>query len=71
VAFGEGGSGSRVGDVTGVMRELGDHLIAGELEALGLPATPGVTAWMERMQAIIEASASSRAAARWRWTWNV
>jgi len=51
VAFSQGGSGSRVGDATGASLELGDHPIAAELKALGLPATPEFTTWTERMQA--------------------
>jgi hypothetical protein len=54
VAFSQGGSGSQVGDATGVTLELGDHPIASELEALGLPATPAFTTWTERMQATFD-----------------
>lgn len=55
-AFTQGGSGSQVlvgGD--GVELVLGDHPIAKELAGLGLPATPQLTTWTERMQGTFEA----------------
>lgn len=54
--FTQGGTGSQVlagGD--GVELVLGDHPLAKELGALGLPATPQLTTWTERMQGTFEA----------------
>jgi Acetoacetate decarboxylase (ADC) len=54
VAFSQGGTGSQVGDGTGVTLELGEHPIGRELAALGLPTTPAFTTWTERMQATFD-----------------
>jgi hypothetical protein len=53
--FSQGGSGSQVlvgGE--GVALELGDHPIAKELAALGLPATADMSTWTEHMQGTFE-----------------
>jgi hypothetical protein len=55
-AFSQGGSGSQVlagGD--GVALELGEHPVAKELAALGLPSTPLFTTWTEHMRGTFEA----------------
>jgi hypothetical protein len=55
-AFSQGGAGSQVvpgGE--GVSLELGDHPLAKELAGLGLPATPELTTWTERMRGTFEA----------------
>lgn len=49
------GLGVRLGARGGWRLELGDHPIADELRALGLPKRPLMTAWMERMHARFEA----------------
>jgi hypothetical protein len=55
-AFMQGGSGSQVvlgGD--GVTLELGNHPVAKELSALGLPAEAQLSTWTEHMQGTFEA----------------
>jgi hypothetical protein len=55
-AFSQGGSGSQVlagGD--GVVLELGDHPVARDLAALGLPAPAQMSTWTERMQGRFDA----------------
>ncbi len=55
-AFSQGGAGSQV--IPGgesVTLELGDHPVAKELAALGLPAAPQLTTWTERMRGTFEA----------------
>jgi hypothetical protein len=54
-AFSQGGSGSQVLGGDGVSLTLGDHPLAKELAGLGLPATPQLTTWTERMQGTFEA----------------
>jgi hypothetical protein len=54
-AFSQGGTGSTVGDGSGVTLELGDHPFASELAALGLPSAPAFTTWTERMEATFDA----------------
>jgi hypothetical protein len=54
-AFSQGGRGAQVlpgGD--GVVLELGTHPLAETLRGLGLPATPVLTTWTERMQGRFE-----------------
>lgn len=55
-AFSQGGSGSQVvmgGE--GVALELGDHPVAKELAALGLPAAAQMSTWTEHMQGSFDA----------------
>jgi hypothetical protein len=55
-AFSQGGAGSQVlagGD--GVQLELGAHPLAETLRELGLPSTPVLTTWTERMQGRFDA----------------
>jgi hypothetical protein len=61
--FTQGGTGARVaaGD-DGVTLTLGDHPVAKELAALGLPAPALMTTWTERMQATFSAPAPLPAA---------
>ena len=47
--FSQGGSGSSIGFGDGVELELGDHPIAKELAALGLPKPASMSTWTERM----------------------
>ena len=55
-AFSQGGSGSQVlGGGDSVSLTLGDHPLAKELAGLGLPSTPQLTTWTERMQGTFEA----------------
>lgn len=55
-AFSQGGSGSQVlGGGDGVSLTLGDHPLAKELAGLGLPSSPQLTTWTERMQGTFEA----------------
>jgi hypothetical protein len=54
-AFSQGGSGSQVLGGDGVSLTLGDHPLAKELAGLGLPSTPQLTTWTERMQGTFEA----------------
>jgi hypothetical protein len=50
-AFTQGGTGARVEiGGAGVTLELGDHPLAKELAALGLPAAAEMTTWTEHMQ---------------------
>jgi len=56
--FAQGGTGSQVlvgGE--GVTLELGDHPVAKELAALGLPATAVMSTWTEHMQGTFETPA--------------
>jgi hypothetical protein len=48
------GFGFRFGASGGTKLVLGDHPIAGELRALGLPKAPLMTTWMERMHGRFE-----------------
>ena len=54
--FVQGGTGSSVrAEADGVELELGDHPIAKDLAALGLPAPAVLTTWTEHMQGTFEA----------------
>ena len=48
-AFSQGGRGSSIGFGEGVELELGDHPIAKELAALGLPKPASMSTWTEEM----------------------
>jgi hypothetical protein len=54
--FRQGGSGSSIGFGEGVELELGDHPIAKELAALGLPKPASMSTWTERMHGTFEAA---------------
>jgi hypothetical protein len=55
-AFSQGGSGWQVlAGGEGVALELGEHPVAKELAALGLPSTPLFTTWTEHMRGTFEA----------------
>ncbi|HEX6419660.1 MAG TPA: hypothetical protein VFZ77_14265, partial [Acidimicrobiales bacterium] len=55
-AFAQGGTGSQVLPAgAGVTLELGDHPVAGELAALGLPAQAQMSTWTEHMRGTFEA----------------
>jgi len=58
-AFSQGGSGSQVlAGGEGVVLELGEHPVAKELSALGLPSIPVFTTWTEHMRGTFEAPRS-------------
>ena len=55
-AFSQGGAGSQVlAGGEGVTLELGDHPVAKELAALGLPAAAQMSTWTEHMQGTFDA----------------
>lgn len=54
--FSQGGSGSSIGFGEGVELELGDHPIAKELAAMGLPKPASMSTWTEEMHGTFEAA---------------
>lgn len=53
--FTQGGTGSSIGFGEGVELELGDHPIAEELAAMGLPGPASMSTWTEEMHGTFEA----------------
>jgi hypothetical protein len=54
--FSQGGTGSMIGFGEGVELELGDHPIAKELGAMGLPRPASMSTWTEHMHGTFEAA---------------